>query len=165
MQSISRNIATLMGLGFIGFAPGSWGSLATLPLFAVIFQAAGLAGTLIALPLILYFGWWATQRYTQLHKNHDPSEVIIDEVAGQWIALLPLAAGATQSGASLFALWPGWIAAFLLFRFFDIWKPSIIGWADRRSDAIGVMLDDCFAGLFAALGVIAMAGLFHGLLS
>ena len=165
MQSISRNIATLMGLGFISFAPGTLGSLATLPLFAMIFHAGGPAGTLIALPLILFFGWWATQRYTQLHKNHDPSEVIIDEVAGQWIALLPLAAGATHAGASLFALWPGWIAAFLLFRLFDIWKPSIIGWADRRSDAIGVMLDDCFAGLFAALGVIALAGLFHGLLS
>ena len=117
------------------------------------------------LPLILSLGWWATQSYTQLHKNHDPSEVIIDEVAGQWIALLPLAVGATHAGASLFALWPGWVAAFLLFRLFDIWKPSIIGWADRRSDAIGVMLDDCFAGLFAALGVIALAGLFHGLLS
>ncbi|MBT5474197.1 MAG: phosphatidylglycerophosphatase A, partial [Rhodobacteraceae bacterium] len=93
MQSLSRNIATLMGLGFIGFAPGTWGSLATLPLFAVMFHAAGLLGTLIALPLILSLGWWATQSYTQLHKNHDPSEVIIDEVAGQWIALLPLAVG------------------------------------------------------------------------
>ena len=114
---------------------------------------------------LLSLGWWATQSYTQLHKNHDPSEVIIDEVAGQWIALLPLAVGATHAGASLFALWPGWVAAFLLFRLFDIWKPSIIGWADRRSDAIGVMLDDCFAGLFAALSVIALAGLFNGLLS
>ena len=125
MQSLSRNIATLMGLGFIGFAPGTWGSLATLPLFAVMFHAAGLLGTLIALPLILSLGWWATQSYTQLHKNHDPSEVVIDEVARQWIALLPLAVGATHAGASLFALWPGWVAAFLLFAFLTFGNPAL----------------------------------------
>ena len=163
MQIISRNIATLMGLGFIRFASGTWGSLATLPLFMLIFHMTGLSGTLIALPLILSLGWWATQIYTQSHKNHDPSEVIIDEVAGQWIALLPLAVGASSAGTSLFLLWPGWISAFLLFRLFDIWKPSLIGWADQRRDAIGVMLDDCFAGLFAALGVMILAALFHGM--
>jgi phosphatidylglycerophosphatase A len=59
-------------------------------------------------------------------------------------------------------MWPGWIAAFALFRLFDIWKPWIIGWADRRGDALGVMLDDVIAGIFAAIGVVVLAGLAHG---
>ncbi|MCA1777777.1 MAG: phosphatidylglycerophosphatase A, partial [Loktanella sp.] len=58
-------------------------------------------------------------------------------------------------------LWPGWIAAFVLFRLFDITKPWIIGWADRRNDALGVMLDDVIAGVFAAIGVGALAALYH----
>jgi phosphatidylglycerophosphatase A len=51
-----------------------------------------------------------------------------------------------------------------LFRLFDIWKPWIIGWADRRGDPLGVMLDDVIAGVFAAIGVVILAGLAHGLL-
>ena len=60
--------------------------------------------------------------------------------------------------------WPGWIAAFVLFRFFDITKLGPVGWADRRGDPLGVMLDDVIAGVFAALGVLALAALYHGAL-
>ena len=162
---MSHIIATFFYIGHLRPAPGSWGSLAALISGAAVINGAGLIGLCIGIFLACLLGYWATARETAGKSDHDPSEIVIDEVAGQWIALLPLAVGATHAGASLFALWPGWVAAFLLFRLFDIWKPSIIGWADRRSDAIGVMLDDCFAGLFAALGVIALAGLFHGLLS
>ena len=63
--------------------------------------------------------------------------------------------------ADITRLWPGWIAAFVLFRLFDIWKPWLAGRADARGDALGVMLDDVVAGVFAALGVIALAALFH----
>ena len=89
---------------------------------------------------------------------------MIDEVAGQWLALLPVAFGAWHAGAAITALWPGWIAAFVLFRLFDIWKPGPIRWADRRGDALGVMLDDLIAGLFAGVGVAVLAGIAHGLL-
>jgi phosphatidylglycerophosphatase A len=65
-------------------------------------------------------------------------------------------------GAALTALWPGWIVAFVAFRLFDIWKPGPIGWADRRGDALGVMLDDILAGVAAALCVILGAWLAHG---
>ena len=61
----------------------------------------------------------------------------------------------------------GWIwivIGFALFRLFDIWKPWIIGWADRRGDALGVMLDDVIAGVFAAFGVLALAAFYHGAL-
>ena len=62
------------------------------------------------------------------------------------------------------ALWPGWISAFVLFRLFDIWKPGPVGWADRKSGPLGVMLDDIIAGLMAALGTAALAGFSHGVL-
>ena len=65
---------------------------------------------------------------------------------------------------SILSMWPGWIAAFALFRLFDITKPLIIGWADRQGGPFGVMLDDIFAGIFAALGVMALAALYHGVL-
>jgi len=53
------------------------------------------------------------------------------------------------------------VAAFVLFRLFDIWKPGPVGWADRRGGATGVMLDDLIAGVFAALGVVALAAISH----
>ncbi|EDM70914.1 phosphatidylglycerophosphatase, putative [Roseobacter sp. AzwK-3b] len=89
---------------------------------------------------------------------------MVDEVAGQWLAFWPVSIGAAHVGADLTALWPGWIAAFVLFRLFDIWKPGPVGWADRRGDALGVMLDDIIAGVLAAVGVVALAALSHGVL-
>jgi phosphatidylglycerophosphatase A len=89
---------------------------------------------------------------------------VIDEVAGQWIALWPIMIGASHVGADVTALWPGWVAAFVLFRLFDITKPGPIGWADRRGDALGVMLDDVIAGVFAAIGVVILAGLSHAVM-
>ena len=96
--------------------------------------------------------------------DHDPSEIVIDEVAGQWIALLPIAFGAANAGVGVTALWPGWVAAFVLFRLFDIWKPGPVGWADRRHGPLGVMLDDVIAGVLAAIVTIVLAGIAHGLL-
>ena len=88
----------------------------------------------------------------------------IRPASGTWgslVALLPLSYASWTMDMNILVMWPGWIAAFALFRLFDIWKPLIIGWADRRGDALGVMLDDIFAGIFALLGVIALAVLYH----
>ena len=101
------------------------------------------------------YQFWQTCSLTQLINR---------EVAGQWIALLPLSYAAWSMGLNILVMWPGWIAAFALFRLFDIWKPLLVGWADRRGDALGVMLDDVIAGVFALICVIALAGLYHGLL-
>lgn len=155
-------IATFGGIGHLRPAPGTWGSLAALP---VAWGLHGLGGPLLlGMGVIMSFtlGWWATGLETKGKDDHDPSEIVIDEVAGQWLALLPVSIGATHAGATLTALWPGWVAAFVLFRFFDILKPGPIGWADRRGDALGVMLDDILAGVFAAIGVMFLAWLSHG---
>ena len=118
----------------------------------------------IAIILVFFGGWWATAVMTAGTADHDPSEIVIDEVVGQWIALLPLSIASWRMGLDITVMWPGWIAAFVLFRLFDIWKPWLVGWADRRGDALGVMLDDVIAGVFAAIGVVILAGVAHGLL-
>lgn len=143
--------------GFLRPAPGTWGSLAALPAAWALWQVGG--PILLSVAIIAGFtgGTIAIARELKESGTHDPGWIVIDEVVGQWIALLPVAVGATASGTAPTRLWPGILAAFLLFRLFDIWKPWLVGHADRRKDAFGVMLDDLWAGMFAACGVTALA--------
>lgn len=160
---LARIIGTVAGVGYLRPAPGTWGSLVALPWAWLLHVIGGFP--LLALGVVVAFliGWLATSKMTSGSDNHDPSEIVIDEVVGQWMALLPLSIASWRMGIDITVMWPGWIAAFALFRLFDIWKPWIIGWADRRGDALGVMLDDVIAGVFAAVGVLILAGLFHAL--
>ena len=88
---------------------------------------------------------------------------MIDEVVGQWVALMPLSLGLWAAGAPAHLFpWPGWVGGFVLFRLFDIWKPGPVGWADRRKGPTGVMLDDVVAGVLAALVVTLLAAVAHG---
>jgi len=161
---ISQLIATICYVGHLRPAPGTWGSLVALPAAWGLHALGGPWLLLIATFAAFFIGIWATAHETRGKADHDPSEIVIDEVVGQWIALLPLSFGAAYVGAPVTALWPGWIAAFVLFRLFDITKPGPVGWADRRGDPAGVMLDDVIAGVFAAIGVLLLAGLSHGIM-
>lgn len=156
-----RMIATFLGVGYLRPAPGTWGSLAALPVAYVVLSFGGFWLLLNLTFFVFMSGWIATREMTKGQDDPDPSHIVIDEVVGQWIALFPVAYGAMMMSADLLALYPGWIAAFVLFRLFDIWKPWLVGKADARGDALGVMLDDVIAGVFAAIGVIALAALFH----
>ena len=158
---MSHLIATFFYSGHIRPAPGTWGSLAALVAALPIVMLFGPWGLLAGVVLSYVLGHWATARETRGKADHDPSEIVIDEVCGQWIALLPVVFGAAHAGVPLTALWPGWIAAFLLFRLFDITKWGPVGWADRKQGPTGVMLDDVFAGIMAALGVMLLAWLAH----
>jgi phosphatidylglycerophosphatase A len=159
-----RAIVTFGGAGLLRPAPGTWGSLAALPAAWVILTLGGPWALVSLTVAVTALGLWATGQEIAATGDHDPAHVVIDEVAGQWIALLPVGFGAAMTGALPLDLWPGWVAAFLLFRLFDIWKPGPIGWADRRGDALGVMLDDLIAGVFAAMGLLALAAVAHGVL-
>jgi len=154
-------IATFFYVGHLRPAPGTWGSLAALPVAWVIYMPFGPWGLIAGIAIACGLGLWATAQETRGKTDHDPSEIVIDEVAGQWIALLPIAFGAANNDVSITALWPGWIAAFALFRLFDITKWGPVGWADRMHGPIGVMLDDVIAGIFAAIGVGALAAFYH----
>ncbi|MDJ0628234.1 MAG: phosphatidylglycerophosphatase A [Rhodobacter sp.] len=161
---MSRLIATAFGIGHLPYAPGTWGSAAAIPAAYLIHALGGFPALLIATLAVVLAGWWATAVATKGHDDHDPSEIVIDEVAGQWIALWPLSAGLWHAGADPWVFpWPGWVGAFVLFRLFDITKPGPIRWADRLHTPLGVMLDDVLAGLAAAVGVAVLAVLAHGI--
>ena len=157
-------ITTFFGIGRLRPAPGTWGSLAAVVLALLLYQAGGAMLLPLAVVLATLLGFWAVPQALAHSDDPDPAEIVIDEVAGQWLALcftfIPLA----RHGASVFAAWPAFVVPFLLFRLFDIWKPWLVGRADRRGDATGLMLDDLWAGLFAGLTSVALAGLYHGLL-
>ncbi|MEM6482116.1 MAG: phosphatidylglycerophosphatase A [Pseudomonadota bacterium] len=158
---IARSISVVFGIGLLRPAPGTWGSLAALPMAYGLHVIAGPILLFAAIFVAFFLGWWATASATKGQEDHDPSEIVIDEVVGQWIAILPVSLGASLAGAHILALWPGWISAFVLFRLFDIWKPGPVGLADRRSDALGVMLDDVIAGGLAAMCVFVLAVFAH----
>ncbi|MGA0713973.1 MAG: phosphatidylglycerophosphatase A [Gemmobacter sp.] len=161
---MTRIIATFLYVGHLRPAPGTWGTLAALaPAYALMALGgpwALVAGTVAAVVV----GLWATGAEVARTGVSDPPEIVIDEVAGMWLALWPVAFGARMAGVEPAALWPGWLAAFVLFRLFDILKPGPVGWADRMGTPVGVMLDDLIAGGFAALGVVLLAALAHGVM-
>ena len=159
---MSAAIATIFGIGYLRPAPGTWGSLFAIILAILIVEFFGVIEFIFALLSISIFGWWATSVYLKQIKTKDPSEVVIDELVGQWIAVLPIVISAFYFKLEPFDLWPGWISSFLFFRLFDILKPSLIGWADEKNGALGVMLDDIFAGIAAAICTITLAILYHG---
>lgn len=157
----ARSISVFFGVGLMRPAPGTWGSLAALPVAYGLHIIAGPLLLLASIIIVFLVGWWATASATKGQKDHDPSEIVIDEVVGQWVAILPVSIGASVADAHILALWPGWISAFVLFRVFDIWKPGPVGLADRREDALGVMLDDLIAGFLAAMCVFVLAVFAH----
>ncbi|MCR8549722.1 phosphatidylglycerophosphatase A [Salipiger sp. P9] len=159
-----KAIASFFYVGFLKPAPGTWGSLAALPVAYALLLAGGFWLLLIATLLAFVLGLLATKAVTEGADDHDPSWIVIDEVVGQWIALFPVGYGAAMMGVEIWRLYPGWITGFLFFRLFDIWKPWLVGRADRRGDALGVMLDDVIAGVFSAIVSIALAALAHGVL-
>ena len=135
-------LATWFGTGLMPWAPGTFGTLAALPVVAVLcFFGPVVSG--IAFIILFYVATWSSETSRILLKKDDPSEVVIDEAAGLLLTmyLLPLT-------------WQSLLLGFILFRLFDIWKPFPIRWIDRKiKGGIGIVLDDLVAGIFANLCV------------
>jgi phosphatidylglycerophosphatase A len=130
--------------------PGTWASLAALPCAWAICGSFGKIGLASATVIVFAVGCWASAEIAKVSATKDPSAIVIDEVAGQWLVLL---------GAALDPL--SYTLAFLLFRMFDIWKPWPVSWADRHSaGGLGIMLDDILAAVYAvvALSVLLAIG-------
>ena len=134
-------LCTWFGLGKLPKGPGTWGSLGALP-FAWGLQMAGGPTVLLAATIaISLLSLWAIAEYLKHQPGEDPGEIVIDEVAGQWLTLafVPLD-------------WRLYVIGFVAFRIFDIFKPWPVSWADRRiGGARGVLLDDLLAGIYAML--------------
>lgn len=152
-------LATFFGTGFLRPAPGTWGSLAGLLLWLAAAHwlhpsRLHLAiGTAIAALIALLLGIPASAIVAREAATDDPSFVVLDEVAGQWVALIGVALIAATP-----RLWE-WLAAFLLFRIFDILKPSPAREFDRMHSGFGIMMDDIAAGVYA-LVILWLAGYF-----
>ncbi len=133
-------LATWFGCGLLPKAPGTWGSLAALPVVWVVAVGAGSPGVTVFVVIVGLAGIWAAGRYAAAIGRQDPGSVVIDEVAGQALALVAVAPDPMVYGF-----------AFALFRLFDILKPWPISWADRKvRGGLGIMLDDILAGVACA---------------
>jgi phosphatidylglycerophosphatase A len=134
-------LGTWFGAGLLPVMPGTWGSLAALPCAWAIRILWGVTGLAIAALIAFVVGTWAAGTIAKTSGVKDSGSIVIDEVAAQWLVLLP---------ASLDPL--SYATAFLLFRIFDIWKPWPVGLADRRvPGGLGIMLDDLLAAVYAVL--------------
>ena len=147
-KNISFILATYFGFGYSKIAPGTIGSLMTLPLAFVLAYFYGIAGIITGSVLVFIIGTISTTEVLR-HTPHDPGFIVIDEVAGQ---LITFAAVAPHLQDNLIKSWPIYLLGFILFRIFDIIKPQPVRWADRKiTNAWGVMLDDVIAGFYAML--------------
>lgn len=162
---MDRMLATWFGAGLLRPAPGTWGSAVAVAMGLILHRIGHFPLLALATGLVILLGFWVVPRYTVGMDDPDRSEIVIDEVAGQWLALMAPSFGFWHAGlpANSFP-YPGWVAAFLFFRLFDIWKPWLVGRADRRHDSAGVMLDDLWAGIFAALATMSAAAFAHTVL-
>lgn len=136
-------LATWFGCGFISPAPGTWGSLGAIPFGLIIYFSGGATALLFAILLITTIGLWAAQKFDEDSGEEDSKMIVIDEVAGQWIALLP-------AGFSPLLI----LIAFVAFRTFDIIKPFPVNLYDQKiKGSAGVMGDDLVAGFMAFIVV------------
>ena len=145
----STLLSTFFGCGYSPKAPGTAGSLAALVIAIALHHYLAftplhflLLAAILFLPAVWAAG--ATARATGLK---DPQFVVVDEVIGQWIAL----AGAASLN------WKSFLAAFALFRLFDIWKPPPVRQLESLPGGWGINLDDVMAGVYAALVLWAAA--------
>lgn len=140
-NSMLVNLATLGPIGRLRPAPGTWGSAAGV-ITGIGILSIGPFLLEAAIIIVSLLGVVAANAYERVSGKKDASDVIIDEVAGQWIVLLVI------------PMEPLWIiVAFLVFRFLDITKIGPIGMAEKWPGGIGVMADDIIAGVIGAAGL------------
>jgi phosphatidylglycerophosphatase A len=151
-QTLALQLATWFGCGYSPAAPGTAGSLAALAIGILLHEYAGFTGWhFLVLAAVLFVpATWAATITAQVTHLKDPQIVVVDEVLGQWIAL----AGARTLN------WKSYLAAFALFRLFDIWKPPPVRQLEGLPGGLGINLDDVMAGGYAAL-VLFLAGCFN----
>lgn len=152
--ALATVVATWFGCGYVAPAPGTVGSLSAVGLAVLLDRSLGWEPLWFG---VLALAWlvpavWASGVFASRCGEKDPGAVVVDEVVGQWITL----AGAVAVTPKM------WLAAFLLFRGFDIWKPFPIRLLERLGGGVGIVADDVMAGVYAAttLFVIGLMGLY-----
>ncbi|HEX5887259.1 MAG TPA: phosphatidylglycerophosphatase A [Pyrinomonadaceae bacterium] len=130
------------GVGYLPVMPGTFGSLVGIGVFLLL---GSFVPQLVGVVVITWAGIWAASRTERILRLKDPGKVVVDEVAGQMIALLPLSLLATPGRTGI-------ILSFILFRLFDIFKPYPARRFERLRSGLGIMADDLVAGFYGAIG-------------
>jgi phosphatidylglycerophosphatase A len=153
-DQLSLIIATGFGVGFIPFAPGTFGSILGLLIAYFLISVFNpdvilQQNSLIIVSVILAFlGIWAANRAEKIFDQKDAGQIVLDEVCGQLISFIFIAPYLRRLGGQ----WVWWgIAGFILFRAFDILKPYPLKVLEQIRGGLGVMLDDIIAGIYAAV--------------
>jgi len=148
---VADAVSTWFGCGYSPKAPGTVGSAAAIGIAILIEHYAGWPPRWFAVLAIVLSApaIWAAGETARQAGVKDPQFVVVDEVVGQWVAL----AGARALN------WKAWLAAFLLFRLFDIWKPFPVRQLESLPGGVGIVADDLMAGLYAAFALF-IAGWF-----
>ncbi|MDH5728961.1 MAG: phosphatidylglycerophosphatase A [Gammaproteobacteria bacterium] len=146
MLLLAKIIALGFGSGKAPFAPGTFGTLAAIPIF-LLMQNLSLLWFAALVLLFFSIGVWACTVYSNYLGVHDHGSIVWDEVVGYLITMIMAPSG-----------WQWVIIGFALFRFFDIIKPWPINWLDKRvHGGFGIMIDDVLAGIYALIVLQVMA--------
>ena len=159
-MTIQKLFLTFFGTGLSPKAPGTVGTLASLPVGLLVLYYFGMETLFMLTLAITVIGIFEINKYEKSTGTHDQQHIVIDEAAGMWLSLMIAMSTATTLHypyAELLAI----IFSFAAFRLFDIWKPSTIGWIDRElKGGMGVMLDDVLAGIAGGLlSVVILMGI------
>ena len=151
MTGLALAIASAAGVGYVPFAPGTFGSAVGLALWSVL--PPGLSTQLVAIAIVFVAGTWASSVTERHVRATDPGIVVIDEVLGMLVTLLFIPVG-----------WTGAAIGFLLFRALDVLKPYPANQFERLHGGLGIMADDAMAGVYANMALrlavmVAPAGL------
>ena len=150
-MNLNKLLITFFGSGLSPVAPGTAGTLAAMPFGLAIIYYLGVNSLTTAVIVFTIIGIFEINKYEKATGTHDDKSIVIDEVVGVWLTMV-----ITYGGLSIWQTpYIEYIAAvlsFASFRLFDIWKPSTIGYIDRKvKGGLGVMGDDLLAGLAAGI--------------
>ncbi len=158
-MNLNRLFITFFGTGLAPKAPGTVGSLAALIAGVLILKIFPMQTLFMLTIAITIIGIFEINKYEKETGSHDDKSIVIDEVAGMWIAMM-FAISTAQSMSYSFVWEIAIVSSFASFRLFDIWKPSTIGTIDRKvKGGLGVMGDDILAGVAGGLlSVVILMG-------
>jgi phosphatidylglycerophosphatase A len=156
IKTFNSLLVTLFGLGKIKFMPGTIGSLVTTVFLFYLFHSLNISSNIILIGLIIIFiySFYAVSTHTEVNKNKDPGEIIVDEFLGQSIPiyLYEISHGTTKESNEAIVYYA---LFFILFRYFDIMKPFPVNFFDKNfKNSFGIIMDDICAGLYVVLTIV-----------
>jgi len=151
-MNFNKLLLTFLGSGLAPFAPGTVGTLAAMPFgFLVIYYLGANSLTTVVIVLSI-IGVLEINRYEKAGGPHDDKSIVIDEAVGVWLTMAISYSALAQIWQSPYNIYAAGVLSFINFRLFDIWKPSTIGYIDRKvKGGLGVIGDDLLAGFAAGI--------------